>query len=187
VVLCAERVGEEARPQDVSCKRSHSGAACCLPTADVGTEVGSSVSWITALILNIIHRLSSDFTENTPHLHYKVKQIICLGKCLLWESYGTHKQRERERERERAKFRDLDLSKSSRLSINLNAYCTMFGSSTTSDHQLYRVSSLRKPFGLLIHLLQSHTIIYYAVSHLHSLQSYMPIFSSLTVFITHFK
>jgi hypothetical protein len=57
---------------------------------------------------------------------------------------------------------------------------------TASDHQLYRVTSLKAPFGLLIPLLQSSitystltrsslqslTIIYYAVSHLHSLQSY---------------
>jgi hypothetical protein len=31
------------------------------------------------------------------------------------------------------------------------------------------------------------TIIYSALSHLHSLQSYTPIFHSLIVFITHFK
>jgi hypothetical protein len=31
------------------------------------------------------------------------------------------------------------------------------------------------------------TIIYYAVSHLHSLQFYTPIFQSLIVFITHLK
>jgi hypothetical protein len=49
---------------------------------------------------------------------------------------------------------------------------------TTSDHQLYNVTPLKTPFGLLIRLLQSHThnynhtIISYAVSHLHSLQFY---------------
>jgi hypothetical protein len=54
----------------------------------------------------------------------------------------------------------------------------MLGSLTTSEHQLYSVSPLKTPFGLLIPLLQSQphvttiTIISYAVSHLHSLQSY---------------
>jgi hypothetical protein len=66
-------------------------------------------------------------------------------------------------------------------------YCTMLllttnctGSLTTCDHQLYSVSPLKTPFGLLIPLLQSspthnnnHSQLFlYAVSHLHSLQSY---------------
>jgi hypothetical protein len=34
-------------------------------------------------------------------------------------------------------------------------YCTMLGSLIISDHQLYRITPLKAPFGLLIPLLQS--------------------------------
>jgi hypothetical protein len=41
--------------------------------------------------------------------------------------------------------------------IYIYIYCTMLGSLTASDHQLYRVTSLKTPVGLLIPLLQSQS------------------------------
>jgi hypothetical protein len=63
----------------------------------------------------------------------------------------------------------------------------------TSDHQLYRVTPLKTSFGLLTHFIYNLThvttitIISYAVSHLHSLQSYTSIFHSwrLHIFTLH--
>jgi hypothetical protein len=72
-------------------------------------------------------------------------------------------------------------------------YCTMFGYLIPSDHQLYRVTPLKTPFGLLIPLLQSQshvttiTIISYAVTRLHSYNPYTPIFHPLIVSITHIR
>jgi hypothetical protein len=65
------------------------------------------------------------------------------------------------------------------------------GHSTTSDHQLYRVTPLKTPVRLLIRLLQSQphvttiTHIYYAVTRLHNYNPYTSIFHSLIVSITH--
>jgi hypothetical protein len=60
------------------------------------------------------------------------------------------------------------------------------------DHQLYRFTPLRHTFQIVnwFYYNLTLTIIYYAMSHLHSLQSYTPVFHSWRlhiVFITHFK